>query len=160
MYVAIPRCSRNSALSMARFAAELFTWIYDNNLPLCIQVFKSSHLPQCKSGVLPTDQMPSCWCKSRSSERRINPPVNNSFGEELQDLLQLHVVFCYLQVIEHNSEERKKQDAGMAITCTAETHWMAVSCHRACGQELGSALYRCSGFLLAGIKIEQKYCPT
>lgn len=140
IYAAIPRCNKTSAVSTARFAAELLTRIYYNNLPLCIQVFKSSHLSQCKSGVLPADQMASRWCKSRSSERRMEPPVNISFREVLEDLLQPHVVFCYLQAIEPNSAEGKKQDAGMAIACTAET-WMSVSCHRACGWELGSAAY-------------------
>lgn len=69
---------------------------------------------------------------------RMKPPVNNSFGEVLQDLLQPHVMFYYLQATEHNSAEGKKQDAGMAIACSAETG-MSVSCHRACGWDLASA---------------------
>lgn len=66
----------------------------------------------------------------------MNPPANKSFREVLQDLLQPHVMFCYLQAIEHNSAEGKKQDVGMAISCTAET-WMSVACH----WELGSAAH-------------------
>lgn len=70
----------------------------------------------------------------------MKPPVNNSFGEVLRDLLQPHVVFCYLRAIEHNSAEGKKQDAGMAIAWAAETG-TSVSCHRARGRERGSAAY-------------------
>lgn len=61
----------------------------------------------------------------------------------LQHLLQPHVVFSYLQAIEHNAAEGKKQDAGTAITCTAEI-WMSVSCHRICLWDLGSIPGMCN----------------
>lgn len=44
---------------MASLAAKLLAWIYDNNLPSHIQVFKSSHLSQCKWGAFPGEQMAS-----------------------------------------------------------------------------------------------------
>lgn len=72
----------------------------------------SSHFSQCKTRILPPEQIASHWCKNRSSKGRMTPSVNNSFREVLQDLLQPHVVFCYLQAIEHNSAEGEKAGCG------------------------------------------------
>lgn len=119
-------------LSMASWAAKLSAGIYDNNLPSHIQVFKSSHLSQCKWGVFPGEQMASGWCKSSSSEGRIKSSLHNSFGEVLQDLLQSRVMFHYLWVIEHDSAEGKKWDAGMAMAFRAGTS-MSVPCHGVMG---------------------------
>lgn len=87
----------------------------------------------------------------------MKPLVNNSFGEVLEDLLQPHVVFCYLQAVEHNSAGGKKAGCGHG---RAET-WMSVSCHRACGLELSSVakLIQVQWLCAAWIKVEQKYCP-
>lgn len=132
--VVVPRCSRNSALSLARFAAELLTRIYDKNLPSRAQAFTSCHVSRCRPRVLPADLTASRCSRSWSSERRMTPPVNNSFGEVAQDLLQPHVVFCYLQATEHNSAGGKKAGRGHG---GAES-WMSVSCRRACGWELSA----------------------
>lgn len=159
VYDAVSRCSRNSSLSMASLVAKLLTWIYDNNLPSHIQVFKTSCLSQCNSGALPGGQMVSSWCKSSSRGRRIKSSVNNSFGEVLQDLLQFHVMFHYLRAIEHNLADGKKQDAGTAVAHPAET-WMSVSCGRVTDGRWVQMWHKCSGFVLAQMKIQRKYCHT
>lgn len=148
-------------LSMASLAAKLLVWIYDNNLPSHIQVFKSSHLSQCKWGAFLGEQMASGWCKSSSRERRIESSLHNSFGEVLQDLLQSRVMFHYLWVIEHDSAEGKKQDAGMAMALSAGTS-VSVPCHGGyVWKWVQQQMWRqpC-GFVLAQIKIGQKRCPS
>lgn len=82
----------------------------------------------------------------------MNPPVNNSFREVLQDLLQLHVVFCYLQAIEQNSAEGEKQDVGLATTCPAET-WVLCPVTGSWVQQ--HVQHKCRGFCWHGLKLKK-----
>ena len=107
--------NRNSAVT--RFAAELLTWIYDNNLPLCIQVFKSSHLSPCKPGVLPADQMGSRWCKS-ISKRRMESPVNihsERCYRICSSLTSCFVIYKPLNIIQQKEKSRMQAWPSLAL---------------------------------------------
>lgn len=68
-------------------------------------------------------------------------------------------MFHYLRAIDHNLADGKKQDAGTAVAHPAET-WMSVSCGRVTDGRWVQMWHKCSGFVLAPIKVEQKHCHT